>query len=101
MMSEMKASQDLIDFVEELRKEATTVRETTYTSHYMNYVEGAKLSSLVAGCRLLIAKLGPFGQVWDEMLKPPPNNERHHLDKISGILDSISNALRKSRLTTV
>lgn len=97
----MKASQELIDFVEDLRKEATNVNATRQRGEWGAWVDAGKLNGLMAGCRLLVAKLGPFGQVWDQMLQPPPNSNDDEFDKISAVLDSISKALTKGRLVTV
>jgi hypothetical protein len=98
----MKASQELIDFVEDLREEAEAVKETVFKDYQgVQWVNPGKLNGLVAGCRLLIAKLGPFGSVWDEMLKPPENYRLTRFLEIGGVLDSIANALAKGRLTTV
>ncbi len=97
----MKASHELIDFVEDLQKEASAVRATARTSNYMEWVDSGKLNGLAAGCRLLIAKLGSFGLVWDEMLKPPQNNEKHRFEQISAVLDTIASALAKGRLATI
>jgi len=49
----------------------------------------------------LVAKLGPFGLVWDQMLQPLPNCNDYEFDKISAVLDSIAKALAKGRLATV
>ena len=104
----MKASKDLIDFVEDLRKEAKSVGAATEPpvwdkedSAYHGRVNVGKLNGLVAGRRLLITKLGPFGKVWDQMLQLPPNNYVEHFQKISAVLDSIADALAKGRLATV
>jgi len=97
----MKASQELIDFVEDLRKESAEVAATRQHGQYANYVDFGKLNSLAAGCRLLIAKLGPFGKVWDEMLQAPPDGNDEHFDKINSTLDAIAKALAKGRLATV
>ena len=99
----MKATQELIDFVEDLRKEAAGVNATRHRSEYVGgeWVDGRKLNGLMAGCRLLVAKLGPFGQVWDEMLQPPKSESVAGFDKVSAVLDSIANALAKGRLATV
>jgi hypothetical protein len=97
----MKASQELIDFVEDLRKEARDVRATRQTESYNDWVDAGKLNGLAAGCRLLIAKLGPFGKVWDQMLRPPANYDTHNFEKISAVLDSIATALAKGRLATI
>jgi hypothetical protein len=99
----MKASQDLIDFVEDLRKEAAGVNATTQRGDYNGgaWVDAGRLNGLMAGCRLLVAKLGPFGRVWDGMLQPPPSVNKEEFDKVSAVLDSIANALAKGRLSTV
>ena len=97
----MKATQELIDFVEDLRKEAAIVGNTRQKGTYGAWVDTGKLNGLAAGCRLLVAKLGPFGYVWDEMLQTPPNCSDEHFDKISSVLDSIAKALAKGRLATV
>jgi hypothetical protein len=97
----MKASQELIDFVEDLRKEAANVGATRQRGDWGAWVDAAKLNGLAAGCRLLVAKLGPFGHVWDEMLQVPPNCNDVHFDKISPVLDSIAKALSKGRLATI
>jgi hypothetical protein len=97
----MKASQDLIDLVGDLRKEAAAVNATRQRGDLGGWVDDGKLNGLMAGCRLLVAKLGPFGKVWDEMLQLPPNNNEEHFDKVSAVLDSIANALAKGRLATV
>jgi hypothetical protein len=97
----MRASQELIEFVEDLRKEATWVRATRQGSPGDGWVDAGKLNGLAAGCRLLVAKLGPFGTVWDEMLQPPPNGNEEFFNKISHVLDTIANALAKGRLATV
>lgn len=97
----MKASKDLIDFVEDLRKEAAAVAHTRQQGELGGWVDLAKLNGLAAGCRLLIAKLGPFGKVWDEMLQVPPNGNEEHFDKISPVLDAIAKALANGRLATV
>ncbi|MFZ2641829.1 MAG: hypothetical protein WA117_12590 [Verrucomicrobiia bacterium] len=97
----MKASQELIDFVEDLRKEAASVNATRRSNTGYSWVDGGKLNGLMAGCRLLVAKLGPFGRVWDEMLQPPKNDRADDFDKVSAVLDAIANALAKGRLVTV
>lgn len=98
----MKASQELIDFVEDLRKEAIKVTHTTQRAQLVcDWVDTAKLTGLVSGCRLLIAKLGPFGKVWDDLLRPPEDSKRSSLDKIIGVLETIANSLAKGRLATV
>ena len=97
----MKASKDLIEFVEDLRKEAEGVRQTKQSGDFADFVDRGKLTRLVAGCRLLVTKLGPFGQVWDKMLQPPPDNRTNHFENISAVLDSIADALAKGRLATV
>jgi hypothetical protein len=97
----MKASKELIDFVEDLRKEAAIVGATRQTGDFGGFVDEQKLNGLAAGCRLLVAKLGPFGHVWDEMLQVPPNCNDEHFNKISPVLDSIAKALAKGRLATV
>lgn len=97
----MKASQDLIDYVEDLRKEAASVRSTRREVSGLEYVDRGKFNGLMAGCRLLVAKLGPFGKVWDEMLQPPDDNRKSSFDKINGVLDSIASALAKGRLATI
>jgi hypothetical protein len=98
----MKASQDLIDYIEDLRKEAASVRSTRREVSGLEYVDTGKFNGLMAGCRLLVAKLGPFfGKVWDEMLQPPSDNRKSSFDKINGVLDSIASALAKGRLATI
>jgi hypothetical protein len=97
----MKATQELIDFVEDLRKEAAGVNATSGRGDWGAWVDAGKLNGLVAGCRLLVVKLGPFGKVWDEMLQPPPNGNKEHFDKVNAVLDSIAKALAKGRLATV
>jgi hypothetical protein len=97
----MKASQELIDFVEDLRKEAAIVAATRQRNDWGGWVDTGKLNGLAAGCRLLVAKLGPFGHVWDEMLQTPPNHSEGHFDKIWPVLDAIAKALAKGRLSTV
>jgi hypothetical protein len=97
----MKASQELIDFVEDLRKEAASVGATRQKGKWGAWVDAGKLNGLAAGCRLLVAKLGPFGHVWDEMLRTPPNGNDEHFDRISPVLDSIAKALSKGRLATI
>ena len=97
----MKASKDLIDFVKDLREEAEGVARTNRKVGHANFVDYEKLIGLAAGCRLLITKLGPFGEVWDKMLRPPPDNRAHYFENIRAVLDSISNALAKGRLATV
>ncbi len=97
----MKASQELIDFVADLQKEVATVGRTTSRINGYDKVDSGKLAGLVSGCRLLITKLGPFGKVWDEMLQPPEINHKSALDKISGVIDTIANALAKGRLSTM
>ena len=96
----MKASHDLIDFVEDLRKEASSVNATKRSSEWGTWVDVGKMQGLMAGCRLLVAKLGPFGQVWDEMLQTVGNDDRE-FDKVSAVLDTIAKALAKGRLATV
>lgn len=95
----MKASKELIEFVEDLRKEAARVSATKHGSPLV--VNIGALNGLVAGCRLLVTKLGPFSGVWDEMLRPPESNLGYEFDKISAVLDSIANAIDKGRLATV
>lgn len=97
----MKASKELTDFVEDLRKEAASVAHTRQKGQWGSWVDASKLNGLAAGCRLLIAKLGPFGRVYDEMLKAPPNGNAEHFDRISPVLDSIATALAKGRLATI
>jgi hypothetical protein len=98
----MKASQELIDFVEDLRQEAASVNATSQRGEWGTaWVDAGKLNGLVAGCRLLVVKLGPFGQVWDQMLQPPPNGNKEHFDNVNSVLDSIAKALAKGRLSTV
>jgi hypothetical protein len=98
----MKASKELIEFVEDLRSEAGDVRDTTFQDYRgQKHVDAAKLKRLLASCRLLVAKLGPFGRVWDQMLQPPANNRAVHFEEISGVLDAIGNALAKGRLSTI
>ena len=93
----MKASQELIDFVEDLRKEAQGVGRSRNPLH----ANSRQLNGLVAGCRLLITKLGPFGKVWDEMLQAPADEGVRDLEKIAAVLDTIANALAKGRLATI
>jgi hypothetical protein len=97
----MKASKDLIEFVEDIRKQATQVAGSMQHGDSGGWVDAGKLNGLIASCRLLIAKLGPFGKVWDEMLQIPPNNDDEEFYKISAVLDSIANALSKGRLSTI
>lgn len=88
--------------MEELRQEAAKVAGTRWSAGTMgSYVDRVQFSSLIAGCRLLITKLGPFGKVWDELLAEPPHHKAVNFDKISGVLDAISNALDKGRLATI
>lgn len=96
----MKASQDLIDFVEDLRKEAASVSATRQRGDWGTWVDAGKMTGLMAGCRLLVAKLGPFGQVWDQMLETT-SSQANDFDKVSAVLDSIAKALAKGRLATV
>jgi hypothetical protein len=98
----MKVTPELIDFVEDLRKEAAGVGATKQRSDYGGvWVHAGKFNELGAGCRLLVAKLGPFGHVYDELLQFPSSSNADHFDKISAILDSIAKALAKGRLATV
>lgn len=98
----MKASKELVEFVEELKEEAVAIRGTVFNDpRGKPFVDAGKLKGLMAGCRLLIAKLGPFGEVWDEMLKPPVDNRRVFFEEISGVLGAISTALAKGRLSTI
>jgi hypothetical protein len=98
----MRASKELIEFVEDLRKEAASVKETAFKDKFgKGRVDPRKLTGLIAGCRLLVARLGSFGKVWDQMLQPVAINYGHESDKISGVLDSIADALAKGRLATV
>jgi hypothetical protein len=100
----MKASQQLIDFVEDLRGEVKEVRKTAYKENSgrgREVVSQGALNGLVAGCRLLIVKLGPFGGVWDAMLRVPLSAHISSLEKISGVLDTIAESFRKGRLSTL
>lgn len=97
----MKASKELMEFVEELRQEALAVGNTRQGDGYSGMGNVGKLNGLVAGCRLLIGKLGPFGKIWDEMLLPPPNGNDEHFYKISGVLDAIAKAIANGRLSTI
>jgi hypothetical protein len=98
----VKPSQELLNFVDDLRAEAQAVRATTFRdARNVAWVDPGKLNGLVAGCRLLIAKLGPFGEVWDEMLMQPDLHHLNSFEKISGVLDAIAGALQKGRLSTV
>jgi hypothetical protein len=98
----MKASAELVDFVTDLQNEAAAICKTRFQGDYgERYVDAGKLNALVAGCRLLVAKLGSFGHVWDEMLNPPIDNKEVHFNQISGVLDAIANALGKGRLSTI
>lgn len=97
----MRATKELLDFVEELRKQAAAVGATRQKGDWGGWVDARKLNELGAGCRLLVAKLGPFGRVYDELLQFPPNCNDDHFDKISPVLDAIANALAKGRLATV
>lgn len=98
----MRATKELIDFVDDLRKEAAKLAATTRKNAYgRDAVDDGGLHGLIAGCRLLVAKLGPFGQVWDAMLQPPDDSLRTSFDKASSVLDAIATALAKGRLATV
>ena len=97
----MKATQELTDFVEDLRKEAAAVAATRQSGDMGGWVDAKKLNEFAAGCRLLVAKLGPFGHVYDELLEFPPNCNDDHFDRISPVIDSIAKALAKGRLATV
>ena len=78
----MKASKELVEFVEELRHETAKVAGTHRPARMMgDYVDREQLTRLVAGCRLLIAKLGLFGKVWDEMLAEPESSSLSDLQK--------------------
>ncbi|WP_395753453.1 hypothetical protein [Prosthecobacter sp.] len=96
----MKASQDLIAFVADLQNDARIAAQTAEYSHGVGFLDNSKFAGLMAGCRLLITKLGPFGKVWDEMLQPPEGRLLSDLEKIKGVLDTISDALQKGRLST-
>ncbi len=98
----MKASKELIDFVEDLRRQASSVERTSrkLPSGFV-LVNGKEFIRLAAGCRLLIKKLGHFGAVWNDMLKQPQDNSLTELHEISGVLDAIADSLSKNRLSTV
>ena len=98
----MKASQELVEFVTELKNEADAVLKTAHElagGHY--YVEAGAFQGLLAGCRLLVEKLGPFGKVWDKMLPTARSSEAKECQKVRSVLQTISNALRNGRLRTV
>ena len=97
----MKASKDLIEFVDDLRNQAMSVRRTGGYDGQIKYVDRAQLNGFMAGCRLLIAKLGPFGSVWDEMLQPTTSHTASNFEMKSAVLDAIANALAKGRLSTI
>jgi Domain of unknown function (DUF4145) len=98
----MKATKELVEFVEDLRKEAADLRATTVLDRAGDRrVDSGKLARLLAGCRLLVEKLGPLGKVWDQMLQSSKTNCAVECNKISGVLDSIADALAKGRLATV
>ena len=97
----MKAKKDLIEFVDDLQKEALLVARTMQHGEMGAWVDNKKFKELAAGCRLLVAKLGPFGKVYDELLEFPPNGNDEHFERISAVLDSIAEAVAKGRLTTV
>jgi hypothetical protein len=97
----MKAHQELTEYVDELRKECPEIRKTIFFGRGEDYVEPAAFSKLVAGCRLLVAKLGPHGKVWDAMLADCGDNRHVLFERVSGVLDAIANALAKGRLATV
>lgn len=96
-----ESTQELIEFVEDLRKEAAGVEATRRRNQYGEWVDDRRLNGLAAGCRLLVAKLGPFGSVWDEMLQPPKGERAAGFDKVAAVLDSIAGNLAKGRLSTV
>ena len=99
----MKASQDLKEFVADLIKEANIVAGTTQQNKFAGRWIGdnTKLMGFACGCRLLVAKLGPFGQVWDKVLETPQNTNIEHFERLRGALTSIESALAKGRLASV
>jgi hypothetical protein len=96
----MKASKELIEFVKDLQTEAAKCAKTMYQTKWGKYVDSGERSGVAAGCRLLVKKLGPFGAVYDEMLKCH-DNSFSHFQGLSAVLDSIADALAKGRLSTV
>jgi hypothetical protein len=98
----MKASKELVEFVEELCKEANHVYNCIDIDRDGNgTADPDGFSELIAGCRLLVKKLGPFGKVWDQMLDDPQNEDVYYVKKIQGVLRTISKALTKGHLVTI
>ena len=98
----MKAYKELSEFVEDLCKQATEIENLTPVGRLgQGTVDCRRFSGLIASCRLLIKKLGPFGTVWDEMLKGPMSENIDDLKRIQGVLQTISRELTKGRLVTI
>lgn len=99
----MKATQELIDLVKELRDEAQDMHQRPKHRHERGWatVDSGRLAGLIAGCRLLVSKLGPWGKVWDEMLQDPKSLYSDEVEKIAAVLGTIADALAKGRLATV
>jgi hypothetical protein len=98
----MKASKELIEFVEYLRGQAHMCAGSAFSSQGLHFVQPGPLAKLLAGCRLLVKKLGPFGAVYDEMLKCPDDDHSFSsFQEVSAVLDSIAEALAQGQLSTV
>lgn len=96
----MKASRDLVEFVEELRREAAVVKRSRREVYQAELVDFGLFSKLKAGCLLLVMRLGPYGEVWKKMLSAD-SNKASSCDRIAATLDAISDALSKGRLVTI
>lgn len=98
----MKASQELKEFVDDLIAEANDVAATRQGGEWGSWIgDNEKLQRFAASCRLLVAKLGSFGAVWDQMLQVPPNTNLEFFETMRGALGSIQAAMAKGRLSTV
>jgi hypothetical protein len=98
----MRASKELTEFVDDLCREAATVYATIQRNDFGGrWVDHGKLMGLVAGCRLLVEKLGPMGKTWYAMLKEPPDSNLEHFERINSTLVTIAKALKTGRLATV
>ena len=98
----MKAIEDIKAFVVDLLAEGDALMKTQFQDHYgSEYVNHQAYHKFLAGFRLLLTRLSPYGATWNSVL--PATNENYVVFamQVQGCLQAIDESLKKGRLSTV